>query len=385
MVWEVERTIAPIFGSLPLSEADQRLLGRSVTFYRHWLDHTRADDEYWLDVPRAISIERVTAPTHFIGGWYDFFLRALLMDYAALKASERNPYLTIGPWHHFSSAVMFVGFAEGLTWFDAHLKGDRSRLRAKPVRIFVMGVNRWREYDSWPPPSTATPYYLRSGHSLQREQASGVEAVDHYSYDPAHPTPAVGGTQFGPRGGPRDNRALEARPDVLTYTTAPLEETMEVIGPVRLELYVKSSVEYTDFFARLCDVHPGGRSINICDGLFRVEPGKGERQPDGSLRIEIDLWATAHCFRRGHAIRLQVSSGAHPRWMRNPGTGEAIGTYTHMKVAEQTIYHDNSHPSALILPLTAVRGQARLAKRGLVLRSVPRSAERSGEREATRP
>jgi uncharacterized protein len=379
MFWKVERAIAPIFAHLPLAEADERLLGRSVSFYRNWLEHSRADDDYWLALPKAISIERVTAPAHFIGGWYDFFLRPLLMDYAALKASGRSPYLTIGPWHHFSGAPMIVGFRESLAWFDAHLKGDRSRLRARPVRIFVMGAHRWREYDSWPPPSTPAHYYLRSGRHLSRESATGVQAADHYTYDPAHPTPAVGGTQFGPRGGPRDNRQLEARSDVLIYTTPPLDENLEVIGPVRLELYVKSSAEYTDFFGRLCDVRPGGRSLNVCDGLFRVEPGKGEQQPDGSLRIEIDLWATAYCFRRGHSLRLQVSSGAHPRWMRNPGTGEPIGTYTTMRTAEQTIYHDERHPSAVILPVAALLGREESERRGRVVRSGRRVIEQVEE------
>lgn len=127
---------------------------------------------------------------------------------------------------------------------------------------------------------------------------------------------------------------------------------MEVIGPVRLELFVRSKLAHTDFFGRLCDVNQRGRSVNVCDGLFRMEPDKGEPQSDGSLRIEVDMWATAYRFRRGHHLRLQVSSGAHPRWSRNLGTGEPLGTGTRMEVADQTIYHDAKHPSALILPST---------------------------------
>jgi putative CocE/NonD family hydrolase len=150
-----------------------------------------------------------------------------------------------------------------------------------------------------------------------------------------------------------DNRTLEGRPDVLVYTTPPLTDDIEVIGPVRLELYVRSSLAHTDFFGRLCDVHANGRSVNICDGLFRIEPGQGEPQSDGSLQISVDMWATAHRFRRGHCLRLQVSSGAHPRWSRNLGTGEPLGTGTRMMAAEQTIYHDRAHPSALVLPITS--------------------------------
>jgi hypothetical protein len=150
-----------------------------------------------------------------------------------------------------------------------------------------------------------------------------------------------------------DNRPLEARPDVLCYTTPPLERALEVIGPVRLELYVRSSLAHTDFFGRLCDVSPDGRSTNICDGLFRVEPGRGEAQPDGSLRLEIGLWATAHRFLPGHCLRLQVSGGAHPRWSRNLGSGEPPATGVRLTIADQTVYHDAAHPSALVLPVTS--------------------------------
>jgi putative CocE/NonD family hydrolase len=122
---------------------------------------------------------------------------------------------------------------------------------------------------------------------------------------------------------------------------------------VRLELYARSSLEYADFFGRLCDVRPDGKSINVCDGLFRFEPSQGEQQQDGSSRIEIDMWATAYRFRRGHRMRLQVSSGAHPRWNRNLGTGEPVATATVMRIAEQTIYQDRERPSAVILPVNA--------------------------------
>jgi putative CocE/NonD family hydrolase len=177
---------------------------------------------------------------------------------------------------------------------------------------------------------------------------------DSYRYDPADPTPAVGGALLAFQGaGPQDNCRLEARTDVLCYTTPSLERDLDVIGLVRLELFAWSSLGRTDFFGRLCDVYPDGRSTNICDGLFRVEPGRGQAQPDGTLRIEIDMWATAHRFRRGHRLRLQVSSGAHPRWSRNLGTGEAVATGVRMKVAEQTVYHDAAHPSALVLPVAS--------------------------------
>jgi hypothetical protein len=348
----MERTASPAFERLPLAHADNHALGTPIEYYQMWLEHPDLEDALWQEIVTGIDIQNVSVPAHLIGGWYDFFLRAMLTDYAALQAAGRSPYLTIGPWHHFNGMVSMEGVRESLEWFDAHLKNQPERLRSKPVHIYVMGVEEWRDFDTWPPPSKEQRYYLGSGRSLQPLPTFEANAVSTYRYDPLNPTPIVGGTQFNPRAGAKDNRRLEARADVLTFTTPVLDRDVEVIGPVRLELFVKSSLEHTDFFGRLCDVHPDGRSINICDGLFRIQPGRGECQPDGSRRIVVDMWATAHCFRSGHRIRLQVSSGAHPRWARNLGTGEPFATATNTRCADQTVYHDREHPSALVLPVT---------------------------------
>jgi len=222
------------------------------------------------------------------------------------------------------------------------------------VRLYILGADEWREMEAWPPPNPTTRLFLQP-HGLLSPEPPADSPPDRYRYDPADPTPNLGGGLLFPPAGPVDNRPLEARPDVLVYTTPPLKQDLEVIGPVRLQLYVRSSLAHTDFFGRLCDVHPSGRSINICDGLFRIEPGKGERLPDGTLRIEVDMWATACRFRRGHRLRLLVASGAHPRWARNLGTGEPAATATRMAVAEQEVYHDPEHPSALLLPGSGIR------------------------------
>jgi hypothetical protein len=239
----------------------------------------------------------------------------------------------------------------GVKWFDAHLKGHRDQLRARPVRLYVMGAEEWREYEDWPPPATETPYFLGENGRLSAQSPPSTSPPDVYCFDPADPTPNVGGALLSRDAGRRDNRPLEARPDVLTYTTPPLEEPVEVIGPVRLLLFVHSDRAYTDFFGRLCDVTPHGRSLNVCDGIFRVEPGRGRRMADGSLRLEIDMWATAYRFRAGHRIRLQVSSGAHPRYARNLGGEELAWTAVTMHPAKQQIFHDWERPSALYLPL----------------------------------
>jgi uncharacterized protein len=140
---------------------------------------------------------------------------------------------------------------------------------------------------------------------------------------------------------------------VLLYSSDPLERDMEVIGPIRIELYVRSTLEHTDFFARLCDVDPSGRSTNICDGLLRLWPGHPMPEADDCLKLNLDLWPTALRFLRGHRIRVQVSSGAHPRFARNPGSGEPLATATKLVAAEQLVYHDPDHPSAILLPTRA--------------------------------
>jgi putative CocE/NonD family hydrolase len=151
--------------------------------------------------------------------------------------------------------------------------------------------------------------------------------------------------------GPKDNRVLEARADVLVYTSAALEQDLEVIGPVTAELYVRSSRECTDFFARLCAVEPSSRSINLCDGIVRLTPGAPAPDAEGFRRIQVELWPTAYHFRRGQRIRVQASSGAHPRFVRNLGTDEPVGSGTKLLVADQQVYHDPAHPSAITLPI----------------------------------
>lgn len=352
LLTSVEKQIEPAFKHLPLEEAEAVAVGKPVDYYRNWLDHRDQDDPLWRDLSTKIRRTSET-PVHLVGGWYDFFLRGLLADYAALKEAGQTPYLTIGPNHHFNGMVSPLALREGLRWFDVHLHGNAQAQRERPVHLYIMGLNQWRALKDFPPSSRSALLYLGAGRALTRAHSDDSESFDSYVYDPADPTPILGGNQFNPRAGAKDNRPLERRCDVLTYTSDVLTSPVEIIGTGRLTLYAHSSVEHTDFFARLCDVYPDGLSINICDGFVRVTPERMSRLPDGTQCIEIDLWATAYHFKRGHRIRLLVASGAHPRWARNLGTGESWVSGQTVKVAQQTIYHDALHPSALMLPVTA--------------------------------
>jgi len=349
IVFPPARKLRPIFSHLPLREVDKLATGQHVPYFQEWLENNDPGSEYWKVRSFAETVSDISAPINLVGGWYDIFLPWELRDYRVLRDAGRQPYLTIGPWAHSTPEGLIYGVREALTWFNAHLRNDRSQLREAPVRIFVTGANEWRDYPDWPPPGTREQrLHLQPGGALAADLPPHSEP-DHYRYDPANPTPVLAGPLLSGKALPTDNRPLEARPDVLTYTSAPLERDLEVIGPVQADLYVKSSLEHSDFFARLCDVDLKGRSLNVCDALLRVSPGRPVPEADGTLHITFDLWPTAHRFRAGHCLRVQISSGAHPRFARNTGSGEPLGTATKLLAADQSIFHDPEHPSGIVL------------------------------------
>lgn len=347
----VERRLEQAYRHLPLKRADQAAISQTSRPFQEHILHG-PEDAHWQSIDYSAQIGEVAAPMYLIGGWYDLFLYWQLKDYQALRAAGRQPYLLVGPWTHTSPDGNRVQLHESLTWLRAHVKGDRNALREAPVRLFVMGANAWRDFADWPPPARPEHWYLQPGGALAPTLPPTSEP-DRYRYDPADPTPAVGGNSLGAQihMGPKDNRALEARSDVLVYTSAVLEQDLEIIGPVTADLYVHSSLEHTDFFARLCVVEASGKSINLCDGILRLTPGSVTPEPDGSLHISIQIWPTACRLLKGQRVRVQVSSGAHPRFVRNLGTGEPLATATKLCVADQAVYHDPEHPSAILLPV----------------------------------
>lgn len=221
-----------------------------------------------------------------------------------------------------------------------------------PVRVYVSGAQEWRQMSDWPPSDTQSQeWYLHRGGNLAPARPVPSEP-DAYRYDPADPTPALGGPGLGKAR--LNNAALEARPDVLTYTSAPLEKSLEVIGPVGAQVHLGSSRVHTDVFVRLCDVDTRGVSTNVCDGLQRLSGDCPPAAADGTRRADVEMWPTAYRFAPGHRLRVQVSSGAHPRFARNPGTGRGLHEHSELLPADQRIFHDPEHPSAILLPVRQV-------------------------------
>lgn len=336
---------------LPLRDADRVLTGKHVPYYQDWLVHNAPEDPWWDAIRFSDTVGDITAPINLVGGWYDIFLPHILADYTRLRQAGKQPYMSIGPWSHTSPPIFQQVTREALNWFQTHLLGEAGLLPESPVRVFVMGSNRWKNLPDWPPTGyEAQRWHFQAGQQLAPTVPSTSEP-DRYRYDPANPTPAMGGSSLSRNTGPMDNREVEARQDVMVYTSTLLDRDVEVIGEVSAELFVRSSTEYTDFFVRLCDVDPKGKSVNISDGLVRLRPGQPTIGEDGVWKVRVVLWATACLFKKGHRIRVQVAGGSHPRYARNPGTGEPLATATTLVVAEHTIYHDPQHPSAILLPV----------------------------------
>jgi putative CocE/NonD family hydrolase len=341
------RRLAPVWNRLPLAELDQLAIGKSVRHYQDWLAHSEPGDRFWDTVDFRSGLEDSTAEFHLVGGWYDIFLPDTVGDYLELRRLGRKPRLLIGPWTHMQ-ALNSIVLRETLDWMDRTLADGGVPDGRPAVRLQLGGNRQWLEFDDWPPPADVEMWHLHPNGALSREAPTSSQP-DHYRYDPANPTPSIGGAVLSPgAAGPKDNRPLEARPDVLVYTSNGLPADTNVVGPVSADVFVRSNLSHTDFFARLCDVDERGRSINVSDGLIRLHAEPGTL---AIRRIRIDMWPTGHCFRRDHRLRVQISSGAHPRFARNLGSGEPLGAGTTMKVADQEIFHDPERPSAVLLPV----------------------------------
>jgi len=373
---------------LPISENDQRL-GLPDAFYRDVLSPERLakllDQLDYQD-----QYQKVQAPALIVAGWYDLFTESAIQTWQKLRTegrgAARESRLVIGPWAHTPRVLWARKFGpegkmppeviEALPWFDHWLRGvDNEVADWPPIRYFLMGANEWRQASAWPLPGTVfTEYYFHSSGqanscagdgALSRERPD-EEATDQFVYDPAHPVPTLGGgnlewqltqTWVIPNAGVFDQRKIERRRDLLCYTSAPLSEDLEVTGPIQVVVYAASSAQDTDFTAKLVEVLPQGKALNLQDGIIRARFRSGDLrrpeliEPDRIYAYTIDLSATANLFRRGSRLRVEISSSNFPRFARNLNTGEDPATATRMEKAEQTLYHDSARPSRIVLPI----------------------------------
>jgi putative CocE/NonD family hydrolase len=344
--------LAPAYAAFPADPGDETVTGGPVGFYRDWLAHNAPGDPWWQQVDFGDAAAAMP-PVTMQAGLYDLFLPAQLTDYQALLAAGRQARLRIGPWTHTSPASLGASLRDALEWFDVHLRGaaDHRSAQVAPVRVYVLGTGGWAALPEWPPPAVTESWRLQPGGGLAPADPP-ESAPDRYRYDPADPTPGIGGTSLDMRhNGPKDNRRREARADVLCYTSAVLAADLTVAGPLSARLFLRSDTGHADYFVRLCDVRPGGRSVNISDGIIRLRPGDAERDADGVFTVPIPMWSTAAMFKRGHRLRLQVTGGAHPAFPRNPGTGDPLGSVTGFRAADHEVLHDREHPSAIDLPV----------------------------------
>ncbi|HWC27193.1 MAG TPA: CocE/NonD family hydrolase, partial [Solirubrobacteraceae bacterium] len=351
----LRRTLPGLYDHVPIAELDELAFGARVSYFREWIEQLAPDSPYWAARDYSSSVGGIDAQVQLTGGWYDIFLPWLIEDFRALRAAGRTPQLIIGPWAHTSPGLLGVSLREGIAWLRAHLLSDARMVRDAPVRVYVTGGGGWRELADWPPPGAVehTLYLLAGGGLSATPPQASSQPATRYRYDPADPTPALGGAVLLERTPVRDNRPLEARADVLTFTTAPLETDLEAVGPVRADIRLRSSRGDTDVFVRVCDVQPDGASLNVCDALVRLTPDEPPRDDDGVAAVRFALWPTAHRFAAGHRIRVQVASGAHPRYARNPGTGEDPMRARQLVAADQEVLHDRAQPSSLTLTVMA--------------------------------
>jgi len=358
-------------------------------YFADWLAHPNYD-EYWKQWSIEDHYAQIQVPVFSLGAWYDIFLGGTLRNYARLEKeagteeARRGQKLLVYVGGHAGGSnnkkVGAVDFGEKLpfdlneamlSWYDTLLKGGTNAASAeKPVRIFVMGKNEWREEDDWPlPRAKSTRYYLHSGGAANTASgdgtlspaAPGAEKADQFTYDPNDAVPTLGGPlccgPFPPAGlGPQDQSKAEARSDVLIFTTPALAKDLEVTGPVLLDLYVSSSTVDTDFTGKVVDVWPNGFAQNLTEGILRLRYRNSQEKPElakagETYHVTVDLWATSNVFLAGHKLRLEVSSSNFPRFDRNLNTGEEQAGATDMSKATNVIYHDKGHPSALVLPL----------------------------------
>jgi uncharacterized protein len=336
-----QKSVVRAAGELPLGAAGRELLGTGAPWWESWLDHPDDNEAFWDSLRFGAALDRVQVPVLLIGGWQDLFLQQTLQQYRHLRDRGVDVALTIGPWTH--TQLLFQGLrtiaGESQDWLDTHLGGRPTTSRRGRVRVYVAGEG-WREVADWPPTTTERLLYLQPGGCLADTRPSPAVCSASFRYDPADPTPTIGGRLLSPDGGYRTDSLLAARSDVLTFTTDVLDDDLCVQGNPVAELAHTSDNPHVDVFVRISEVDATGRSQNVSDGCQRLT------DPTDSVSVELD--AIAHRFRAGSRIRVLIAGGSHPRYARNLGTGEPTATGSRLKPATHELHFGASR---LVLPV----------------------------------
>ncbi len=373
------------FRHLPLHDVDSSA-GRDLPFWQDWIAHPAYDD-YWEAMDDTRLFEQITVPAFNMGGWYDLYASQTFSNFNGLRLGggsneARQSKLVVGPWPHTLSASTQTGDvdfgevslvdleAEETRWFERWLRGvDNGIEHEAPLRLFLMGANRWRDADEWPLADTDwQTWHLHSGgqansvlgDGVLSPEAPGDENPDEFIYDPSHPVQTAGGNNCcSPHivpWGPHDQRSVEMRGDVLVYTSPPMAQDTEVTGPIEVVLFAATDGLDTDFTAKLVDVWPSGYAMNLCDGIRRgrfLESRRASKLLQAGTVYEwrIEVGVTGNVFQKGHRIRLEISSSNFPRFDRNPNTGAEFGQSAEMRRAAQTVHHSRAYPSHVRLPV----------------------------------
>jgi putative CocE/NonD family hydrolase len=368
-----------------------KAIGRNLPAWRDWMSRPFGSP-YWAGLSYQQALNKASAPALHVTSWYDDVQVGTLENFTTLTDPSRpaqdraSQHLIVGPWGHAINASRKLGDIDfgpdavidfdgaQLRWFDHWLKGiDNGVDREPPVRVFLMGANEWRSEDEWPIARTQyVKFFLHSSGKansltgdgrLARDPPAG-ETPDRFDYDPRDPVPFITEPTGKQVGGPDDYRQIEARRDVLVYTTEPVVTAYDICGPLRVKLFAASSARDTDWTAKILDVHPDGFAQRLNDGIVRARFSKGlDRErlltPGAVESYDIDAWATCIRMQPGHRLRLEISSSAFPKFDRNLNTGRPIGTETRSVVASQTVHHDSTAASYLLVPIVPLKGSQR--------------------------
>ncbi len=369
---------------LPLQEMDELGSAEAIQHYRDWLTH-QSYDGYWKDISDEERFGEMSVPAYTMGGWFDIFVQGTvngfvgMRNHAATPEARRESRMMIGPWGHGVSqsfggwdfgpeAVRDASLRE-LQFYDYHLRGIRSPLiDEKPVQIFYMGANQWRGEDDWPIPGTVyKKLFIASAGQANSVRGDGTlsfnapnsSGSDHYDYNPLQPVPTVGGNNCcgtPTLSGPRDQRSIERREDVLVYTSQILTESVTVAGNIKMKLFAATDGKDTDWMIKLVDVQPDGYAMPVSEGILRARFRQGLDQmqlltPNQIYEYDIEMMPTANVFLPGHRIRIDITSSNFPQFNRNPNTGEDLGTSAKTRIARQTVHHGGDRASHILVPV----------------------------------